>query len=300
MPQPSVARRYARIVLRARGTALSRGRAVVLLCRPLNLLGIGLGVATSIKLAGDARPLDGTDAAVVAGWVLLAAGGYLIDEARDSECDARFHPARPIPSGLVSRELAFRMGTGLLAVGATVLIFGYAGIWVVGAATALVLYGYGEGLKRANGLAANATVSALLALAMMSGGFRSGEWRVVTVLALIVFWTNLGREITMDIVDLEADRYQGYRTIPLIHGVRTARSLAGVFLILGGCSGYLLTATGAVSRLGFAVGLTVVNLGLASTVVLPLMTGHGDPRRLVVSAKIVMFAYLVLTALQLR
>jgi len=53
-------------------------------------------------------------------------------------------------------------------------------------------------------------------------------------------------------------------------------------------------------RLGFTVGLTVVNLGLASTVVLPLMTGRGDPRRLVVSAKAVMFASLVLTALPLR
>jgi 4-hydroxybenzoate polyprenyltransferase len=272
----------------------------VLLCRPLNLFGIGLGVATSIKLAGGARSLDGTDVAVVAGWVLLAAGGYLIDEARDSECDARFHPTRPIPSGLVSRELAFRMGTGLLAVGVTVHIFGCAGIWVVGAATALVLYGYGGGLKRVSGLAANATVSALLALAMMSGGFRSGEWRAAAVLALIVFWTNLGREIIMDIVDLEPDRYQEYRTIPLTHGVRAARSLAGVFLILGGCSGYLLTATGSVSRPGFAVGLTVVNLGLASTVVLPLVTGRGDPRRLALAAKAVMFSYLVLAALQVR
>src|SRR5258707_1267725 len=83
------------------------------------------------------------------------------------------------------------------------------------------------------GLAANATISALLVLALLSGGFRSGEWRAVAVLALIVFWTNMGREIVMDIVDLEADRSQGYRTVPLIHGVRAARSLAGVCLILG-------------------------------------------------------------------
>src|SRR5262249_46666540 len=180
----------------------------------------------------------------------------------------RFHPTRPIPSGLVSRDLAFRMGTGFLAAGAAVLVLGYTGIWLMGTAAALVLYGYGDGLKRASGLAANATISALLALALLSGGFRSGEWRAVAVVALIVFWTNLGREIIMDIVDLEADRSQDYRTIPLIHGVRAARSLAGVFLILGACSGYLLTQTGSVSRPGFALGLTVVNLGLASTVVL--------------------------------
>ena len=276
--------------------ALAKGRALVLLCRPLNLLGIGLGVATSIKLAGGERAFDGVDVAVVAGWVLLAAGGYVLDDARDSESDARFHPARPIPSGLVSRELAFRIGPSLLAAGASVLIFGYARLWVVGAATALVLYGYGGGLKRVSGLAANATVSALLVLAVMSGGFRSGQWRAVAVLGLIVFWTNLGREIAMDIVDVEADRSQGYRTIPLVHGLRTARALAGAFLILGGCSGYLLTATGSVAPLGFAIGLTVVNLGLVSTAVLPLMTGRGDPRRVVTSAKAVMFADLVLTA----
>src|SRR5712691_5078993 len=123
-------------------SVLSRAGALVRLGRPLNLLGIGLGVAASIKLSGPARGFDGADAAVVAGWVLLAAGGYMLDEARDSAIDARFHPARPIPSGLVSRPLAFGAGTGLLIAGATVLIFGYAGICVVGAATALVLYGY--------------------------------------------------------------------------------------------------------------------------------------------------------------
>src|SRR5262249_52967022 len=157
-----------------------------------------------------------------------------------------------------------------------------------------------DGLKRASGLAANATISALLALALLSGGVRSGGGRAVTVLALIVFLANLGGEIIMDIVDLGADRSQAYRSLPLIHGVRAARSLAGVCLILGGCIGYLLSHTGSVSRPDFTLALTVVNLGLASTVVLPLMTGRGDPRRLVVFAKAVMFAYLVLIALQLR
>jgi len=272
----------------------------VALCHPLSLLGIGLGVGTSIKLAGGGRALDGADAAVVAGWILLAAGGYLIDEARDSDCDARFHPARPIPSGLASPELAFRAGAGLLGAGVAAFVFGYPRIWVIGGAAALVLYGYGGGLKRMSGLAANATVSALLAVAMLSGAWRSSDWRAAAVLALIVFWTNLGREILMDIVDLEADRSQGYRTIPLVHGVRAARSLAGVFLILGGCSGYLLTATGSVSRPGFAIGLTIVNLGLVSAVALPSPTGRHDPRRLVAIAKAAMFAYLILAALQVR
>lgn len=274
--------------------------ALVALCHPLSLAGIGLGVATSIKLAGGGRALDGSDAAVVAGWILLAAGGYLIDEARDSDCDARFHPTRPIPSGLVSGTFAFRMGTGLLGAGGAVLVFGYPGMWVVGAAAVLALYWYGGGLKRISGLAANATVSGLLALAMLSGGFRSGEWRGVGVLALIVFWTNLGREVLMDIVDLEADRYQEFRTIPLLCGVRTARLVAGACLILGGSSGYALTAIGSVSGPGFSMGLTVVNLGLASTVVLPLLMGLGGTRRLVAYSKAVMFAYLVLIALQLH
>jgi geranylgeranylglycerol-phosphate geranylgeranyltransferase len=272
----------------------------VRLCRPLNLLGIGLAVATSIKLAGGEGPFGGVDVAVVAGWVLLAAGGYVLDDARDSEVDARFHPDRPIPSGLVSRDLAFRIGPSLLAAGAAVLTFGYARMWAVGAVTALVLYGYGRGLKRVSGLAANAAVSGLLALAVLSGGFRSGRWRTVAVLGLIVFLINLGREIAMDVADVETDRAQGHRTVPLVHGLGTARSLAGAFLTLGACSGYLLTATGSVPPLTFAVGLTVVNLGLISTAVLPLMKGQGDPKRVVTSVKAVMFAYLLLIALHLR
>lgn len=279
---------------------MSSGRALASLCRPLNLLGIGLAVAASIRLADGARSLARTDLIVVAGWVLLAAGGYLVDEARDSESDSRFHPDRPIPSGLLSQVLVFRAGTGLLGAGAVALIFGYPGIWIAGAAAALALYGYGGRLKRASGLAANATVSALLALAVASGGFRSGRWHAATVLALIVFWSNFGREIIMDIIDLEADRDQQYRTVPLIYGVRAARLVAGVLLFLGGCSGYLLTATGSVSRFGFALGWTVVNVGLVSMVVLPLMTGRGDPGRLAVAAKAVMFGYLALAFLLVR
>jgi 4-hydroxybenzoate polyprenyltransferase len=275
-------------------------RAVFLLCRPLNLLGIGLAVATSIRLVGGTWVFGRADVAVMAGWVLLAAGGYVIDDVRDRESDARIRPIRPIASGLVSWELGLRFGTGLLVAGAAVLALGYAGLWAVGGAAALVLHAYGRDLKRASGLAANVMVSVLLALAVMSGGFRSGQWRAVAVPGLMMFCSNFGREIVMDIADLNDDRRLGYRTIPLIHGVRVGRRLAGVFLSLGGCSGYLFAATGLVWSVGFAIGLTVVNLGLATAVSLPLISGRADPRRLVNSIKVAMIAYLLLIALQLR
>ncbi len=277
-----------------------RTPALVLLSRPLNLLGIALCAATSIRLASGPRAFDGRDAAIVAGWVLLAAGGYLIDDVRDREFDARFHPGRPIPSGLITPELASRVATGLLAVGVVALGFGSAGLLVVGIATALILYSYGEGLKRTSGLAANVTVSALLSIGAMSGGFRSGQWPAVAVLGMMTFWINLGREIMRDIADLKADRHLRYRTLPLTHGLYAARWLAGVCLAVGGGSGYLLPATGTVSLPGFTVGLTIVNLGLILLVLVPLSSGGSDFRRLVGTVKAAMFAYLALTALHLR
>jgi len=285
--------------LGARGVFLSSGTAFVRLSRPVSLLGIGLCVATSIRLAGGARPLDGRDAAVLAGWMLLAAGGYVLDDVRDHEIDARVHPARPLPSGLVSPKLAFRVAMGLLAAGAAALARGYAGLWAVGIVTAGLLYAYGESLKRASGLAATAMVSALLAAAAVSGGFRSGEWPAVAVFGLMTFWMNLGREIVMDIADLPEDRRLRYRTIPLIHGARTARRMAAVSLILGGGSGYLLPAAGAVPAAIFVPGLTIINLGLLSWVVVPLATDRDNSQRQVGFIKAAMFAYLALIALHL-
>src|SRR5215470_4058315 len=106
---------------RVRSALLPGAMGLVRLARPLSLLGIGFCVATSIRLGGGPRALDGRDATVVAGWVLLAAGGYALDDVRDRALDARIRPARPIPSGLVSPGLALGVGILLMAAGAAAL-----------------------------------------------------------------------------------------------------------------------------------------------------------------------------------
>jgi len=281
-------------------TLVSRASAVLRLTRPLNLTGIGLCIATSMNPGGSSWALETRDAVIVGGWVLLAAGGYVLDDVRDIASDARFHPQRPIPSGLVPPGLAFLVAIGLLAAGAAALALARRGLWAVGLATALVLYGYGERLKRVSGFAANVTVSVLLATAAVSGGLRWARWPAVAALGLMTFSINVGREIVMDIDDIDGDRELGYRTVPLTRGVSTARELAACFLLFGACSGYLLPMTGAVWPMGFTLGLTLANLALARFVLAPLMAVCGETYRLAGLVKGAMFAYLVLIALLVR
>ncbi|HIE20109.1 MAG TPA: hypothetical protein EYP72_03645, partial [Rhodospirillales bacterium] len=76
--------------------------------------------------------------AVDAPWVwpmigamsLFYVGGMYLNDAFDADIDAIERPERPIPSGLVSRTLVFRLGFAMLALGIVLLAwagFGWSG-----------------------------------------------------------------------------------------------------------------------------------------------------------------------------
>ncbi len=80
--------------------------------------------------------------------MLLYAGGTTLNDAFDADVDSRERPDRPIPSGRVSREIAFGFGFGLLAVAvvAAFAIGGWASAAVAGA-VAVAIVGYDGMLK---------------------------------------------------------------------------------------------------------------------------------------------------------
>lgn len=77
---------------------------------------IWTNAATAYMLATSGEP---TRIATLLGFVLFASvayvGGMILNDAFDAEYDARLRPQRPIPSGHVTRQAAFGVGLGLLA-----------------------------------------------------------------------------------------------------------------------------------------------------------------------------------------
>src|SRR3990172_1258339 len=115
------------------GTALK-------LARISNLPTVWSNVLAASALAG--APLS-TDVAVIAlGMSLLYAGGMFLNDAFDSEIDARERPTRPIPSGEALRSHVLAIGFAALAAGALLVasVSVSAAPWVLVLAAAILIY----------------------------------------------------------------------------------------------------------------------------------------------------------------
>jgi len=68
---------------------------------------------------------------------LLYSGGMFLNDAFDSEIDARERPERPIPSGRIARSTVLALGYGMLALALAILVTAGIDLAVAGAAVAL-------------------------------------------------------------------------------------------------------------------------------------------------------------------
>jgi len=65
------------------------------------------------------------------------------------------------------------------------------------------------------------------------GGFVAGSPELTTIMFVaIAFLSNTGREVAKDIVDVEGDRSQDIKTIPVVHGDRVAAFVSSIFFVL--------------------------------------------------------------------
>jgi 4-hydroxybenzoate polyprenyltransferase len=90
--------------------------------RVSNLPTVWTNVLTGVVLAGGgASPLTLT--ALIIALSLFYVGGMYLNDAFDSDFDARERPERPIPTGLVSATTVFTSGYAMLAAGLAILIW---------------------------------------------------------------------------------------------------------------------------------------------------------------------------------
>lgn len=201
------------------------------LARPLNAFVAGLLTFVGAFVAGGAlaRPIL-TGAAVLATWLATAAGNA-INDYFDRNIDRINAPNRPIPRGAVSARGALGYSAALFGgaiVAALLLPVLAIGIAAVNLA-ALVAY-----TKVFKGLpgAGNAVVAYLGGSTFLFGAAAVGEVRAGAVLFVLAALSTFTREVVKDVEDIEGDRAEGLRTLPIVVGERWALAIAGVVLVL--------------------------------------------------------------------
>ncbi|MBP1909801.1 geranylgeranylglycerol-phosphate geranylgeranyltransferase [Methanolobus bombayensis] len=160
----------------------------------------------------------------------VTGAGNAINDYFDIEIDRINKPERPIPSGKISLKTALYFSLALFAAGTIIA----ASINIICGAIALVnsllLIYYASTLKR-TALFGNIAVGYLTGSTFLFGGavfFEHGGINGVFVLFLLSTMATIAREIVKDIEDIEGDREDGAKTLPIVIGPKKAAYLASL------------------------------------------------------------------------
>ena len=167
------------------------------------------------------------------------AAGNVINDYFDYNIDLINKPERPIPSGRISLENGKRYAYLLFAAGTVCgfLISYLTANWIpfiIVLIADVVLYLYAYKLK-ATPLIGNLAVGFMTGFGFVFGGFTINNPSIVMTsifLGFFAFVMTTAREIIKDIEDVEGDKKDGARTLPIMIGKRKPAILATALIII--------------------------------------------------------------------
>lgn len=182
--------------------------------------------------------------------VLIAAGGYIINDIFDQKTDEINKPNKVIIGKYISEVKAYNFYAALTITGVALGFIlsnsvsrpSFAVIFVL---IATLLYFYASTLKQI-ALIGNIVVASLLAFSVIIIGifdiipntFEINQQQMALAFSILLdyakfaFIINLVREIIKDIQDVDGDKEQEMKTLPIIIGQKKANKLAFVLLLL--------------------------------------------------------------------
>jgi len=187
--------------------------------------------------------------------VLIAAGGYIINDHFDVNTDRRNKPGKNMLDGLISVRFALRVyyiinGIAIATGFYLALKAGSFQLGLIFPAIIGLLWFYSSRYQRlpfwGNMIVSllSATVILLTWLFSFAVLLRDGDEfvkmmgqladinRYVWAYALFAFLVSLFRELLKDIQDVKGDAAMGYRTLPVIWGVNASRSIAAALVLI--------------------------------------------------------------------
>jgi geranylgeranylglycerol-phosphate geranylgeranyltransferase len=160
----------------------------------------------------------------------ITSGSMAFNDYFDRDIDKKVHPDRPIPSGKIAP------GQGLFVsiiffIFSLVLSFLINPLCLIIAIITIDLLLFYELIFKNHGIVGNLVVAFIVAISFTYGGAAIGRPDISLDFTFIAFFMMLGREIIMDVTDLEGDKL--YRsTLPMRIGKRNATYLGCFSLII--------------------------------------------------------------------
>lgn len=199
-------------------------QALVRLTRLWNLLIIGLAQYCTAGFLISASSLTDLRLLLLSlSTILIAAGGYSINDYYDVKIDLINKPERVVVGKVLSRRTVLVLHTLLTLTGIGI---GFLLSWSIGFlhfGSAFLLWLYSNALKRLPFIG-NFAVAILTGLSIYVVNLLIPPvLATVSIYALFAFFITLIREIIKDMEDLKGDNTFGCRTLPIVWGLRPTK-----------------------------------------------------------------------------
>jgi 4-hydroxybenzoate polyprenyltransferase len=158
-----------------------------------------------------------------ASTLMIAAGGYVINDYYDVKIDLVNKPERVVIGRGITRRYAILFHTILSVAGVAAGVYLNWRLGVINFASAFLLWWYSNDLKR-HPFIGNLVVALLSGIAIMivDGLYRTGNLLILSY-ATFGFFMTLIREVIKDMEDLKGDDTFGCRTLPIVWGLRKTK-----------------------------------------------------------------------------
>ena len=203
------------------------------LTRVWNLVIIGLAqYCTARFLVSTEAIFERSLFLLVMSTILIAAGGYIINDYYDVKIDLINKPERVVIGKGITRRYAILFHSLLSITGVAIGFMLHWKIGVVNFICGFLLWLYSNALKR-QPFIGNFAVALLTGLSIFIVNMLYPPILALTVIyALFAFFITIVREIIKDLEDLRGDDTFGCKTLPIVWGIRKTKVFTYFMLVL--------------------------------------------------------------------
>lgn len=209
------------------------------LTRFWNLLIIGFAqYVTAAFLIDRSALLDWRLFVLSCSTIMIAAGGYIINDYYDVKIDLVNKPERVVIGKTITRRYAILFHSGISILGILAGLIVNWRIGVINFASVFLLWLYSNKFKR-QPFVGNIVVALLtgISIQIVDMVYHSGN-PLIVIYASFAFFITLVREIIKDMEDLKGDDTFGCRTLPIIWGIRKTKF--AIYIILAVFAGTVI------------------------------------------------------------
>jgi len=165
--------------------------------------------------------------------ILVAAGGYIINDIFDIETDTINKPEKLIISKHISIKKAYLLYFILTTIGIISGFFTGLGMGILCIVLSILLYFYSSDLKGEQ-LQGNLLISMMAGMVVYvsSRGVYNVSNTYFAEYATMAFFITMAREIIKDIEDIEGDKAHDYLTYPVVKGIQKSKNLTYIFIAI--------------------------------------------------------------------